>query len=464
MISLMSRPRILCIDDDASLRTLLVNFLASRQYEVREASNIVEARRVFHLCDPDAVLLDYMLPDGTAMDLLPNLLEEDPDLPVILITGHGDIEKAVAAIRAGAAQFLTKPVALDPLETLLRRSLEGRRERRRARAGQTREQRHRPDPFLGSSPQILALAEEAKVAARADSPVLLLAETGSGKGVLARWIHDHGARRDEALVDLNCAGLSRELLESELFGHARGAFTGAVQAKPGLIETANRGTLFLDEIGDLDLGIQPRILKVVEEKRFRRLGEVEERHVDVRLIVASNRDLQRLVQEARFRADLFFRVNTLTIRIPPLRERRGDIGPLAESLVVRLGEELGRRVTISSAALRELESYDYPGNIRELRNILERAILVSREPMLTPRDLRFEAPPASLEAGDDSARGLTLAEVERRHVERTLRQCGGHVERTAELLGVPRSTLYQRIKAHRISLSAFRTGDSDTGH
>jgi transcriptional regulator with PAS, ATPase and Fis domain len=264
-------------------------------------------------------------------------------------------------------------------------------------------------------------------------------------------------------VDLNCAGLSRELLDSELFGHAKGAFTGALAAKPGLFETADRGTFFLDEIGDTEITLQPKILKVVEEKRFRRLGEVVERRVDVRLIAATNHELTQAVAEKRFRADLYYRINTLTLRLTPLRERPEDVEALAESILDRLGSETGKRLELSPEARDQLMRYDWPGNIRELHNVLERAMLLARTPRLEAGQLgldRRSAPNAEAAAGADLYQG-TLEAVERRYIEQMLRLENGLVDRAADRLGIPRSTLYQRLKSWGVQASAFRGDRSE---
>jgi len=448
--------RLLLVDDDRTVRDPIRRLFDGLGWRVDEAEDLAAGRRVFERFRPDAVLLDFQLPDGTALDLLPLIRREDGDVPVVILTGHGEIDVAVATIKAGADQFLVKPVELATLRDLLQRTLDERRSARRGRAGARLERRAEDDPFAGESAAIRALESEARVAAEVDSPVLLQGETGTGKGVLARWLHAHGRRSHEAFVDLNCAGLSLELLDSELFGHVRGAFTGAVQAKSGLFETADRGTLFLDEIGDIDPGVQPKILKVVEDKRFRRLGEVAEKRVDVRLVAASHRDLAAAVKSGSFRADLYYRLNTLTLRIPPLRERPDDLPALTEALLERLRRDTGRTAELDAGALAALRGYAWPGNIRELRNVLERAALFARDGRITAGSLNLTPgeplPPAP---ADDSWR---LADVERRHIERALAAEQGQVDRAAELLGVPRSTLYQRLKEYGLSASRYRAG------
>ncbi|MGH8533941.1 MAG: sigma-54 interaction domain-containing protein, partial [Gammaproteobacteria bacterium] len=306
------------------------------------------------------------------------------------------------------------------------------------------------DPFAGTSAAIRLLAVEAERVASSEGPMLILGETGTGKNVLARWIHQHSARGQEAFVDINCAGLTREFLETELFGHQKGAFTGAVTTKPGLFEVAHNGTLFLDEIGDMDLEVQPKLLKAIEEKRFRRLGDVRERAVDVRLIAATHCDLSALAAGNKFRRDLYYRINTFRLTIPPLRERKEDIPLLARHLLDRLCAERGQRVLeLDEGAERALLEYRWPGNIRELRNVLERAAVLCDGDVVRRRDLSFEG---ELEAtrveGLDSH--LTLEQLERRHIEQVLREEQGHVERGAKRLGISRSSLYQKINEYQL--------------
>jgi DNA-binding NtrC family response regulator len=449
----MAASRILLVDDEAGIRFGVREFLAAHGYEVDEADSCRAAEECFRRSRPDLVILDYVLPDGDALTLLPRLRAVDASVPVIILTAHGSIDLAVRAVKEGAEQFLTKPVEMASVLVVVQRLLDARRTSRRQLAGQTRESRGEFDPFLGNTPAVRHLAEQAERVAAADRPVLIQGPTGCGKGVLARWLHNRGPRADEALVDLNCAGLSREFLESELFGHEKGAFTGAAASKPGLLEIGHRGSVFLDEIGDMPAEVQPKVLKVLEEKRFRRMGEVRDRHVDVRLIAATHHDLVALVREQRFRSDLYFRISTLPLIVPALSERLADIPLLATSILQRLGPELGRgAVTLSSAAETALLRYSWPGNIRELRNVLERAVLLGGSARIEPRDLRFDDGLADLPGARASS--LTLLEVERRHIELVLREENGHVERAAHRLGIPRSSLYQKIKQFALRPSA----------
>lgn len=448
----MPSHRILIVDDEAGVRFGMRNFLKIHGYDVDEADTCRAAEESFRASRPDVAVIDYRLPDGNALDLLPRLRRTDPTVPLIILTAHGSIELAVQAVKEGAEQFLTKPVELPALLVTLERVVEHQRNRQKQLAGRSQQARAFVDPFLGTSAAIRRLAGEAKKVMVTERPVLIQGETGTGKGVLANWLHINSPRAEEAFVDLNCAGLSREFLESELFGHEKGAFTGATASKPGLLEIAHRGTVFLDEIGDVDSEVQPKLLKVLEEKRFRRLGDVHDRQVDVRLITATHQDLGQLIREKRFRDDLYFRISTIPLAVPPLRERVEDIPCLARHMLERFGVELGRSgAQLSAEAEKALQVYAWPGNIRELRNVLERAVLLSDQIVLGLKDLHFESPllQDELEADED----LTLSELEQRHIEKLLGEERGHVGRAAIRLGIPRSSLYQKIKKYRIIVS-----------
>ena len=459
----MPSHRILVVDDEDILREGIRAYLCAQGFEVAEANSCAKAKDLFQTFKPDVAVVDYLLGDGNALDLLPKLRDIDPDTPVLILTSHGSIDLAVRAIKEGADQFLTKPLEFSALHVLIKRALERERTRRKLAASRTRDARDAIEPFLGSSASIRQLAEDSRRVVSAESPILIQGETGTGKSVLARWLHSHGPRADEAFVEFNCAGLSRELVETEFFGHERGAFTGAVSAKMGLLEVAHRGTVFLDELGDMDVQIQPKLLKVLEEKRFRRVGELRDRQVDVRLIAATHQDLEQLVKEKSFRADLYFRVSTIPLVIPPLRERLDDLIPLARQLVVDIAIDLGAGdVSLTPESERALAGYSWPGNIRELRNVLERAILLRDGSKLTPRNLRFANSvdsSALIEHGNavpDTT--SSLAENERRHIERVLRASGGSVVAAAKVLGLSRSSLYERLKKHAIDPS---TASSD---
>jgi len=445
----VARNRILLVDDDPVIRFGIRNFLESQGMQVAEAETVLKAREKFRGASPDAAIVDFSLPDGDGLELLEHFKGVDPDLPVIVLTGQGSIELAVRAIKQGAEQFLTKPVELPALHALLVRALENKRYRQHSLVNLSKAKRERLDPFLGKSTAIRKLQELARRVVSSESPILIQGETGSGKGVLAKWIHENSPRAEEVFMDLNCAGLEREFLETELFGHERGAFTGAVHAKLGLLEVADRGTVFLDEIGDIDLTVQPKLLKVLETRQFRRLGDVHDRTVDIRLISATHRDLKELVRQQRFREDLFFRITIIPIRLPPLRERQEDIPLLAQDILRRIAMERGRgEIDLDDAAMTMLTQYLWPGNIREMRNVLERAAQIAERSPLTVRDLELQYPDGT-SAKNGAARldtSLTIQELELRYIGLVLAEERGSIERAADRLGISRSSLYSKVK------------------
>jgi DNA-binding NtrC family response regulator len=452
--------RVLIVEDEATVRFAIRTYLETYGYEIEEAESCATALTRVNTMLPDVLLIDYALPDGTALDLMGQLKAASIEVPVVLITGHGSIELAVTAIKEGAEHFLTKPLELASLAVVIDRIIENQQNKRRVSA--TRRPAATLDLFSGRSAAIHALARDAYSAAQCDLPILIQGETGTGKGMLARWIHAESRRASESFVDLNCAGLPRDLLESELFGHEKGAFTGAVAAKPGLLEAAHRGTMFLDEIGDTDVSIQPKLLKVVEEKRFRRLGEVGERRVDVRFLAATNRELSQLVDEGRFREDLYYRINTLVLRLPPLRHRKADIPGLATSLVQHLAREMGRPpLPIDPDAEEALVAHSWPGNLRELRNVLECALLTGTETLIRRADLRLNR------GGDNRSQAAAeptadaLKEIEWQHIRQVLADEAGSVARAAARLKIPRSTLYQKLKLQRGRLGSVAPDESE---
>src|ERR1051326_1421943 len=450
----MLRNRVLLVDDEPGPRFGIRRFLKSHGFDVEEADDCASARIKFRAFRPDVTVLDFRLPDGTALDLIPDFRAVD-ESALIVLTAYASIDTAVEAVKLGAEQFFTKPVELDALLVVIRRTIEHQRNRQQAMAGaRSTEGRRKVDPFLGKSAAIAELREKTDAVLRTDSPILIHGETGTGKTVLARWIHDRGRRAGEAFVDLNCAGISREFLETELFGHEKGAFTGATSTKQGLLEAANRGTVFLDEIGDMDLQVQASLLKVLEEKRFRRLGDVKDRNVDIRLIAATHHDLRALVEEQRFRRDLYYRICTLELTVPALRDRRDDIPILAHNILEGLARDLGQQsVSVSAAAERILRRYDWPGNIRELRNVLERALLRSHGDVLDIEQLVMPAEVSSPAQTAAAPRSGTLEDVERDYIEQVLREENGAIDRVAERLGVSRSAVYYKARKHGIDIS-----------
>jgi DNA-binding NtrC family response regulator len=384
--------RVLFVDDDPALRQSVEKFFALKKIQLEEAGSCEEAEKRFRAATPDVCVVDYALPDGTAIDLIKRFKGIDADIPIIVLTGNASIDLAVRAIKEGAEQFLTKPVELPALALLVERASSNVRHRSAHHAHTALAHRSELDPFCGTSAAINEMRQTATKYAKAEASILLLGETGAGKSVLARWLHEHGPRAEGPFVELNCAGLSREFLESELFGHERGAFTGAIAAKQGLFEIANRGTLFLDEIGELELELQPKLLTALEEKRYRRMGDVKDRSSDVRLIAATHRDIPALVKERAFREDLYFRINTLVLTVTPLRLRSEDVVPLAEALLATLAIAQGRMgLELGEDAKHKLNAHAWPGNVRELRNTLERACVLSEGEQIGAADIRLES-------------------------------------------------------------------------
>jgi len=433
------------VDDEDSIRFGMPAFLEAHGYGVAEADSGQRARELFQAAPPDVGVVAYRLHDGTALDLLRTFKQVEPAVPVVVLTAYGSIDLAVQAVKEGAEQFLTKPIEMPTLKLILERLLEHRRLHRQQAAVLNREQRQRLDPLAGDSPAIRELADHVQKVLGSDRPILVLGETGTGKSLLANWLHRHGPRASQPFVDLNCAGLSTDFLETELFGHEKGAFTGAGAAKQGLLEIADGGTVFLDEIGDVDPRVQPRLLKVLEERRFRRMGAVRERDVDIALIAATHQDLATRVAAGAFRSDLYFRINGIQLRMPALRERREDIPMLANAVLRRLASGQAGAPRLAADAERALCDYAWPGNLRELRNVLELAVLLSEGGTIRRQDLRLEGVRPHNASADAQ---LTLQEVERRHIARVLRDTGGRVEAASQRLGIPRSTLYQKIKQH----------------
>jgi len=437
-----SAATVLVVEDDAALRFAVTRALSAQGFRVLEADSHLAARAAFSR-RPDVVVSDLRLPDGDAIELMASLKAVDPSVAFLIVTGYGTIDLAVRAVKLGAEDFLTKPVDLATLGELVERAAD---RRKKLRSGVRR--RLVDVVFQPRSDAMKRVDDQIERLRDASCSVLLLGETGTGKSVLARRIHSVGARKEGPFVDVNCPGLAKEFVESELFGHERGAFTGAHSAKAGLFDAADGGTIFLDEVGDVDLHVQPKLLKVLEEKAFRRMGDVRERSVDVRLLAATHHDLMDAVSAGRFRADLYYRISTITVNVPALRERTEDIVPLTLFMLGAMGEH---DVDLDSDAREALMAHAWPGNLRELKNVLERALLSTTTTVIRASDLRFDQPAEASRAAIPRASGdagtwRTLSDVEREHIESALEAEGGRVEAAARRLGVPRSTLYQRIK------------------
>ncbi len=436
------------MDDDAGLREGIVEGLDSARWVVAQAEDGASALTVARALDPEVVVLDLGLPDVEGLDLVPHLRQFNELVGIVVLTGASEISLVVKAMRAGADNFLVKPVRLDDLEAVLERTLEERRRQRRHRAIATRLEERLHETMVGSSRAMSRVRELIGQVADTDATVLLLGESGTGKGLAAEEIHRLSPRSRGPFLDLNCAGLSAQLLQSELFGHEAGAFTDARRAKQGLLEVASGGSVFLDEIAEMPVEVQSKLLKVLEDKKFRRVGGVRDIRVDIRLIVATNRRLKQLVMEGAFRRDLYYRLNVFSIEIPPLRDRKEDILELSGHFLGRLNRSMGTTVEgFSPEAEQILLRYSWAGNIRELRNVVERAVILARSGPIEPHHLPADVMPSVRGGG----RLCSLEDVEREHIASTLEATGGNIKRAAEVLGISRTTLYTKMRRYGLS-------------
>ncbi|MBD3393981.1 MAG: response regulator [Chitinivibrionales bacterium] len=442
----VKNPRILLVEDNQAELFGYSKYLSKAGYEVTTAETFKDARDALTAKHFEAMLLDLRLPDGDGMDLIREAKTGSPSTAIIVATGVDDISTAVQATKQGADNYLTKPIKMPDLEVTLERCIELEGLRRRDLIQQRLA--HREKPFFGSSEAMNKVLEHAEVAASNDTIVLLSGETGTGKGILARWIHEHSGRKDEPFVELNCSSLKGELLRSELFGHAKGAFTSAVKERPGLIEAADRGTLFLDEIGDMDLDVQAQLLTTMEERSYRRVGENRMRSSDFRLLCASNQDLKAATESGSFRKDLYYRICVFPIHIPPLRRRTEDLLGLAKHVLAGFGYA---HFPLSDEVRQVLAGYAWPGNVRELRNMLERAILLAKGSPLAPKHfpgLEAEKPGPRF---DPPQEALSLEQAEASHILRVLDMCGGDKNLASEKLGISLSSLYRKLgKTERV--------------
>jgi len=439
---------VLVVDDEPFNLDLLEQELSDRGYAVVRAAGGVEALEKVTTRSPQLVILDYLMPDMDGIEVLKRLRRDGVDVPVIMVTAHGTIEKAVEAMKHGATDFITKPFDADHLAFTVAKALHGERLGRRVEI-LSREADERYSLIAGDSAAMSHAVDAARKAAASRSTVLLLGESGTGKEVIARAIQRWSDRKDEPFIAINCAGLSRELLESELFGHERGAFTGAHQLKRGKIELAQAGTVFLDEVGDMAPELQARLLRFLQERRFERVGGTRSIEVDVRFIVATNRDLEQAVRQGSFREDLYYRINVVAIRLPPLRERKGDIPVLAQYFLRRFALEAKKSFTsIAEDAVANLVAHDWPGNVRELANAIEHAVVLGRGPEATARDL-----PANLGADRRAVATDTLSyhaaidACKREVIVAALATTGGNRAAAAKVLGLQRTYLSRLIRS-----------------
>jgi len=457
---------ILVADDEKNIREGLAEALALDGYATIAAADGDEALRAVESGGVDLVITDLKMPKLSGEQVLKSIVGRYPGLPVIVLTGHGTIEDAVSAMRSGAFDFMTKPVNLDHLSLLAKRALQSRELERKNReleaevAAQRRE-----SSMIGKSPEIKKVLELARRVAPTKASVLVTGESGVGKELVADAIHALSPRSAGPLVKVHCAALAESLLESELFGHEKGAFTGAQARKRGRFELANEGTLFLDEIGEINQNVQIKILRVLQDRKFERVGGEETVEVDVRIVAATNRDLKKEIAEGRFREGLYYRLNVVNIHVPPLRERRDDIPLLAMAFLGQFARENGVRVDgFDPKARQALYAYPWPGNVRELRNSVESAVVMARGSLVGLDDL----PPNVRSSGEERdvriPPGSSLAEAEKILIRETLAAQGGNKSRTAEILGIGRKTLYQKLEDYGLEAKpAGRAGEAAEG-
>ena len=448
----MKTTSLLIVDDDEAFRTALGGELERQRFAVSLAASGEDALRRLAEREPDVVLLDLQMPGLGGIETLKIIRERHSAIDVIVLTGHGSIDTAIESIRMGAFDYVPKPCPLDELEVRIHRAVEQQELRRRA----TLLERGLTPPDLGdafvgeSEPfrQVLALIDRV---APTDSAVLITGETGSGKEMVAKLIHARSTRRQRPFVVVECAALQESLLQSELFGHERGAFTGADRSKPGLFEVAHGGTIFLDEIGEVSLATQVKLLRVLDTSTFRRVGATSEIKVNVRVLAATNRDLEASVRQGLFREDLFYRLSTIRLSLPPLRDRRGDVDLLADHFIARTNERLGTRRRLGPSARKLLQQHDWPGNVRELFHAIEAAVIVCDGaeilPEHLPAPLRSSRPQ---ERRAEAAPIATLEAMERAHIELALRAMAGHRGQAARLLGISERNLYRKLREYEL--------------
>jgi two-component system, NtrC family, response regulator len=446
----MSKGNVLIIDDEHELRNLLAKILLLEDFTIFEAANGTEGDKLFMQEDLDVVITDVRLPDISGIELISKFKNYDPTVEIIVLTAYGTIEDGVKAIKEGAFDYITKGDEDNKIIPLTEKALQNAKMKKRIQQLEKRvSQKFLFDNIIGNSKEIKDAIEISKKVSLTDSPVLVLGETGTGKELFAQAIHNSSTRRNHPFVAINSSAFAKELLESEMFGYKAGAFTGANKNKKGLFEEANEGTIFLDEIADMDIALQAKLLRVIEEKSFIKQGDTKQTHVDVRIIAATNKNLEEEIKKGSFRSDLFYRINVVKIEIPSLRNRREDVELLANYFVKVYAEKLKRNISeIDKEYLNILKTYDFPGNIRELRNIIERSIILSEGNILRasslPKD--FSSYPGSTDKMDSSK----LEDIEKHHILKILQETNGNKTKTAEILGIGLTTLYRKLQAYGI--------------
>ena len=450
--------KILVVDDERGVRTLSADLLRRAGYEVQQADSGVAALACFTKTEFDVVLTDIKMPGMDGIELCQRLRAERPDQIVILVTGYPSIDSAVRGMKEGARDYVTKPFTPDEMRLVISRALKERDlQEENERLRRDLRSRHGLDAIIGVAPSMRRLFETARKVARSETTVLVQGESGTGKELFARAIHVHSERAARSFTCVNCGSLVGPLLESELFGHVKGAFTGAHANKMGLVTVADRGTLFLDEVGEMALELQPKLLRVLQEGEVKPVGGLDTRKVDVRVVAATNRDLADDVARGRFREDLYYRLNVVCLKIPPLRERPEDIPALVDRFLRAYALKARRQIDgITDAALAHMQRQRWPGNVRELQNVVERAVILSSGAVIDVADVAdnpdeieaLGATPSSLAPAAYPFEGLSLDEVERRHIEHVLNAVAGQKTRAAELLGINRTTLWKKLRLY----------------
>ena len=452
--------RVMVVDDDQSIRETLENHFRESGHDVTVAKSAEEALSKIGAVDPSLVVTDVRMGGMDGLALLAKLREARPDTDVVVITAFEDMRTAIEAMKAGAFDYLVKPLDLDQIDLTIERCLRDQRSRRRlAQYAHEAAEPYALSQLVGRDPKMIAIYKMIGTLARSRAPVLIRGETGTGKEVIARAIHFNSGDADEPFVAVNCTAVPEQLLESELFGHVRGAFTGATGDRKGRFELAGQGTIFLDEIGDTSPAFQAKLLRVLQEREFYPLGAERPRRTEARVVAATHRDLETLVAAGQFREDLYFRLRVVEITVPPLRERRGDIAPLAGHLLAKAARELHRgQMHLAPDAVRVLESLDWPGNVRELENALLRAAALSTGSTITAADLSTQIPSAGAKAAANAPERSTqtLDDLERTHVERVLRETGWNKRQTCRLLGISRPRLDRILERHGIVVTERR--------
>lgn len=446
----MEKGKILIIDDEEQLRSLVKRIIALEGFAVFEAASLDEARKTLNRDEVNVILCDVKLPDGSGVDFVKDIKPKYPFLEIILLTAYGNIHDGVQAMKNGAFDYLTKGDDNDKLIPLLYKAVEKVQMQRRIEQLQLQVgKRYNFENIIGESAAIKEAINLAKKVAPTDATVLLMGETGTGKEVFAQAIHNSSKRALKSFLALNCSAFPKELLESEIFGHKAGAFTGATKDKKGLIEEANNGTLFLDEIGEMQIDLQSKLLRVLETNEFIKVGDTKPTRINVRIIAATNRDLNEEINEGKFREDLFYRLNVFTIRLPSLKERKEDILLFANNFLKIFAERTNKRITgMTKEFIKRLQQQEWKGNIRELKNSIERAVILADGPELKPEEISLESKRGSV----DGSASFDLASIEKSHIQKVLHYTHGNKTKAAELLGIGLTTLYRKLEEYKIVL------------